>query len=354
MKTTAERKQPSVKLKHLAGDLGSSLFSVLIALLIGALIILAIGENPLEAYLALFKGALGTPQTFANTLSKTIPLAFTGLAVALGQRGGMLNIGAEGQLHAGAMATTLFALAFPSLPRPVMIPMCILAGFLAGMLVGAIPGYFKAKRQTSEVIVAIMLNYLVTLFTSWLVNGPFKAPGSVSQTNPMPASATLTKIWGNSQLTTALFLLILFAAAQYLFLWKSARGFQLRAVGGNRFAAVSAGIPASGLMIMTMMLSGGIAAMAGSTEVMGKYGCFIEGFSPSFGFTGIAVAILGRSHPVGVLLTAFLFGILDTGALRMGRVTNVSANMIVVVQSLVILLVSAPEILKLLQRKKEA
>lgn len=342
------------RLKDFAAALGSSLFSVLIALLLGAVIILAIGENPVEAYLALFKGALGSSQTFANTLSKTIPLAFTGLAVALGQRGGMLNIGAEGQLHAGAMATTLFALTFPGLPRIIMLPACILAGFLAGMLVGAIPGYFKAKRHTSEVIVAIMLNYLVTLFTSWLVNGPYKAAGSVSQTPPMPERALLTKIWGNSQLTSALFLLIIFAVLQYLFLWKSAKGFELRAVGGNRFASVSAGVNATGLMIATMMLSGGVAAMAGTTEVMGKYGCFIEGFSPSFGFTGIAVAILGRNHPVGVLLTAFLFGILDTGALRMGRVTNVSTNIIVVVQSLVILLVSAPEIVKLIQRRKEA
>lgn len=341
------------KLKGFAVDLGSSLFSVLIALFLGAFIILAIGENPIEAYQALFKGALGSPQSFANTLSKTIPLAFTGLAVALGQRGGMLNIGAEGQLYAGAMATTLFALTFPGIPRFMMLPSCILVGFLAGMLVGAIPGYFKAKRNTSEVIVAIMLNYLVSFFTSWLVNGPFKAPGSVSQTNPMPESSMLTKIWGNSQLTTALFLLIAFAVAVYLFLWKSAKGFQIRAVGGNRHASVSAGINSSRLMIVTMMLSGGIAAMAGTTEVMGKYGSFIDGFSPSFGFTGIAVAILGRNHPAGVLLTAFLFGILDTGALRMGRVTNVSANIIVVVQSLVILLVSAPEIIKMVQIRKK-
>lgn len=340
-----------LKIKGVAGSLGSSLFSVLIALVLGALIILAIGENPLEAYKALVQGSLGSPQTFANTLSKTVPLAFTGLAVALGQRGGMLNIGAEGQLHAGAIATALFALAFPGLPRIIMLPCCIIVGFVAGMLVGAVPGFFRAKRQTSEVIVAIMLNYLVTLFTSWLVNGPFKAEGSVSQTNMIPESAMLSTLIKNSQLTTALVLLVIFAVVQYIFLWKSTTGFKLRAVGSNRFAAISAGINSNRMMIMTMMLSGGIAAMAGTTEVMGKYGRFIEGFSPSFGFTGIAVAILGRNHPAGVILTAFLFGILDTGALRMGRVTNVSANIIVVVQSLVILLVSAPEILKLFKRK---
>ena len=350
--TTLTKETSKGKLIRFVESIMSSLFSICLALVLGALIILVIGENPIEAYVALFKGALGSSQSIANTLSKSIPLVFTGLAVSMAQQGGMLNIGAEGQLHAGAIATALFALAFPELPRLIMIAGCIATGFLAGMLVGAIPGYFKAKRNTSEVIVAIMLNYLITLFTSWLVNGPFKAEGAVSQTNAVSQQAMFAKIWGNSQLTTALLLLILFAVLQYIFLWKSAKGFEARVVGGNRHAAVSAGMNATRLMIITMMLSGGLAAMAGTTEVMGKYGRFIEGFSPSFGFTGIAVAVLGRNHPVGVLLTAFLFGILDTGALRMGRVTNVSINIIVVVQSLVILLVSAPELLKFLNWRK--
>ncbi|MBW8384046.1 MAG: ABC transporter permease [Youngiibacter sp.] len=347
----ATKKRSTLKALSVLGDFGSSLLSVSIALVLGALIILAIGEDPIEAYKALLQGALGNARSIANTFSKSIPLAFTGLAVAMANRGGMLNIGAEGQLHAGAMASVLVALALPGLPVVILLPLSIIAGVAAGMLVGFIPGYFKAKKQTSEVIVAIMLNYIVTLFMSFLVNGPFKAEGSVSQTNAIPEGMMLTKIIGNSQLTTALFILLAVAAAQYVFLWKSAAGFQLRAVGSNPSASVSAGMNAKKLMIFAMALSGGIASLAGVTEVMGKYGRYIEGFSPSFGFTGIAVAILGRNHPGGVLLTSLLFGILDTGALRMGRVTNVSANIIVVMQSLVILLVSAPEIAKLIKRR---
>lgn len=333
------------------GELGRSLLAVGFALVLGALIILATGENPLTAYAALLKGSLGNAQSIANTISKSIPLAFTGLAVMLASRSGMLNIGAEGQLHAGAIAAALCGVALAGLPGVLLLPLCVIAGIAAGMLVGSIPGYFRAKHQTSEVIVAIMLNYICTLFTSYLVNGPFKAPGSVAQTNPMPKGAMMGKLLRNTQLTSALFLLLAAAAVIYLFLWKTSAGFKIRAVGVNPSAAKAAGINAGMYMILAMTLSGGIAALAGVTEVAGKYGRFIEGFSPSFGFTGIAVAILGRSHPVGVLLASLLFGILDTGALRMGRVTDVSSNIVVVIQSLVILLVSAPEIIKLLKRR---
>lgn len=333
-------------------ELGKSLAAIGIALLIGALFILLSGESPIEAYGALLKGALGSPKSIANTISKSIPLAFTGLAVALGSRCGMLNIGAEGQLHAGAMAAVLTALSLSSLPAPVLMPVSIGAGILAGMVVGSIPGIFKAKLNTSEVIVAIMLNYICTLFTSWLVNGPVKAQGSTAQTHVVPEGVWFGRLIPQTQLTSSLFLLLAVAVVLYIFLWKTSLGYQLRAVGANPSAAGTAGIKVQLFLILSMVLSGGLAAMAGITEVFGKYHRFIEGFSPSFGFTGIAVAILGRNHPAGVLLTALLFGIMDMGALRMSRVTNVSTNMITVVQSLVILLVAAPELIKWHKNRK--
>ncbi|MDE6889009.1 MAG: ABC transporter permease [Eubacterium sp.] len=333
-------------------EFGKSLAAIGIALVLGALFVLLSGESPLEAYGALLKGALGSPKSIANTISKSIPLAFTGLAVALGSRCGMLNIGAEGQLHAGAMAAVLTALSLSSLPSPLLLIISILAGMLAGMLVGSIPGFFKAKLNTSEVIVAIMLNYLCTLFTSWLVNGPVKAQGSTAQTHVIPEGVWFGRLIPQTQLTSAVFLLLAIAIALYIFLWKTSLGYQLRAVGANPPAAGTAGIPVSRFLIMSMVLSGGIAALAGVTEVFGKYHRFIEGFSPSFGFTGIAVAILGRNHPAGVLLTALLFGIMDMGSLRMSRVTNVSTNMVTVVQSLVILLVAAPELIQWHKNRK--
>lgn len=334
-------------------ELKKSLATIGIAILVGALFILLSGESPIEAYGALLKGALGSPKSIANTISKSIPLAFTGLAVALGSRHGMLNIGAEGQtLHAGAMAAVLTALSLASFPAPIVLVVSIIAGILAGMIVGGIPGFFKAKLNTNEVIVAIMLNYICTLFTSWLVNGPVKSDGSTAQTEVLPEGVWLGRLIPQTQLTTALFILIAVAVLMYIFLWKTSVGYQLRAVGANPSAAGTAGIRVKLYMVMAMVLSGGLAALAGITEVFGKYHRFIEGFSPSFGFTGIAVAILGRNHPAGVLLTALLFGIMDMGALRMSRVTDVSTNMVTVVQSLVILLVAAPELIKWNKKRK--
>lgn len=339
------------RLKNMS-ELGKSLAAIGIAILIGAFFILLSGESPVEAYGALLKGALGSPRSIANTISKSIPLAFTGLAVALGSRCGMLNIGAEGQLHAGAMASVLTALSLSFLPAPVLLIVSILAGVLAGMIVGSIPGFFKAKLNTSEVIVAIMINYICTLFTSYLVNGPVKAQGSTAQTQVLPEGVWFPRLIPQTQLTGALFLLLIVAAVMYIFLWKTSLGFQLRAVGANPSAAGTAGVKVKLFMIMAMILSGGLASLAGITEVFGKYHRYIEGFSPSFGFTGIAVAILGRNHPAGVLLTALLFGIMDMGSLRMSRVTNVSTNMVTVVQSLVILLVAAPELIKWHKNRK--
>lgn len=333
-------------------ELKKSLAAIGIAILVGALFILLSGESPIEAYGALLKGALGSPKSIANTISKSIPLAFTGLAVALGSRCGMLNIGAEGQLHAGAMAAVLTALSLSAFPAPIVLIVSIIAGILAGMIVGGIPGFFKARLNTNEVIVAIMLNYICTLFTSWLVNGPVKSDGSTAQTEVLPEGVWLGRLIPQTQLTTALFILIAVAILMYIFLGKTSVGYQLRAVGANPSAAGTAGIRVKTYMIMAMVLSGGLAALAGITEVFGKYHRFIEGFSPSFGFTGIAVAILGRNHPAGVLLTALLFGIMDMGALRMSRVTDVSTNMVTVVQSLVILLVAAPELIKWNKKRK--
>ena len=261
-----------------AAELGKSLAAIVLALVIGALFILVAGESPATAYSSLLKGALGTPQAVANTVSKSIPLAFTGLAVALGSRCGMLNIGAEGQLHAGAMAATLTGLTLSFLPAPILLVVSIAAGIAAGMLVGSVPGIFKAKFQTNEVIVAIMLNYVCTLFTSWLVNGPFKVPGSTAQTEMLPENIWFARLLPKTQLTWALFLLLATAVLMYIFLWKTSVGYQLRAVGANASAAKTAGIPVNFYLIMAMTLNGGIAALAGVTEIFGKYHRFIEGF----------------------------------------------------------------------------
>lgn len=333
-------------------DIGTSVLAIILALIVGTILILIIGESPIKAYSTLLSGALGNKQAIANTISKTIPLIFTGLSVAIASRSSMLNIGAEGQLHFGAMMSIIFALAFPGLNKWILLPLVFIVGMAGGAFAGAIPGYFRAKLKINEVIVCIMLNYIFTLFTSFLVNGPFKSEGTVAQTEMISENARLSKLIPRTQLTTAVFIAIGVAILLYIFLWKTSAGFKIRSVGINITAADAAGINSELSMVTAMALSGGLAALAGITEVVGKYYRFIEGFSPSFGFTGIAVAVLGRNHPFGIIITALLFGILDTGALRMSRVTMVSSNMVIVIQSLVILFVAAPELIRAFSKRK--
>jgi simple sugar transport system permease protein len=328
------------------------LIAIVASVVVGGIVIEMTGESAFLAYKELLVGSLGSKIAFANTLSKTIPLVFTGLAVGVTAKCGMLNIGAEGQLHLGAMASALLALTLGGVPKIISLPACIIAGFIGGMIGGGIAGILSSFFKVSEVIVAIMLNYIFILFTTYLAAGPFKTSGHVNQTALIPETTRLVKIIPKTQLTNAIFIMLVIVVLIYIFLQKTTLGFKLRSVGENRFAALTAGINPTTYMAITMAISGGLAGLAGSTEVLGKYYRFIEGFSPSFGFTGIAIAILGHSNPFGVLVTSFLFAILDTGALRMARVTNVSSNLVTVIQSLVIISVASPQLFQFFRKKK--
>lgn len=339
--------------KSFLGELGKSLLSILLALGVGALIILTAGENPLHAFGELLRGAFGNRTYIANTVSRAVPLIFTGLSVALSSRCGMLNIGAEGQLHLGAVVVAVLGLYMGGWPAFVAVPILLLAGFLGGMLGGLLAGVLKARFQISEVIAAIMLNYVFRLFTSYLATGPFSSGETSVQTIKLAESLSLPTLASGTKLTVAILFVILAAVALYVFLWRMTSGYKLRSVGANASAALASGINAKGYMLLTMALSGGLAGWAGCCEVLGTYHRFIEGFSPSYGFTGIAVAILGRSHPLGVVLTALLFAVLDSGALRMARVTNVSSSVVTVIQSLIIIAVAAPGMIRFAKRHRK-
>lgn len=334
------------KFQGVAEDVGISLLSFVLALLVGAVIVAILGVSPLRAYAALINGAFGSVNALAGTLTKTIPLVFTGLAVAMAFRCGLFNIGGEGQLYLGGLASVLIALALPGLPRLVLLPLAILGGMAAGFAWGGIPGLLKAKFETHEVIVSVMLNYVAVFLVSYLVNYQFKAKGWVAQTNIIPQAATLREIVPRSQLTTALFIAIVAVVVVYWLLWKTSLGFEIRATGENPFAAQAAGISKSRSIVLAMGMSGALASLAGITQVLGIYGRFIVDFSPGFGFTGIAVAVLGKNHPFGVLLAALLFGVLESGALRMNITTKISPDLVFFIQGLVILFVAAPEIIR--------
>ena len=333
-------------------EIGKSLVSICAAILVGALVILAIGENPIEAFTELIRGAFGSRTYLANTISRAVPLIFTGLSVAVSSRCGMLNIGAEGQLYLGAMAVAIAGLYMGNVPSVIVIPLLLLIGFAGGMLGGLMAGILKAKFRISEVIAAIMLNYVFRFFTSFLATGRFSSGETSVQTIRLADNLSLTTLVSGTKLTTSILFVILTALGIYIFLWRTTMGYKLRAVGYNGSAAMASGIDANKLMLFTMGLAGGLAGWAGSCEVLGNYHRFIEGFSPSYGFTGIAVAILGRNHPIGVVLTALLFAVLDSGALRMARVTAVSSSVVTVIQSLIIIAVAAPEMIRFIKKRK--
>lgn len=334
-----------------AKNIISSLISITLAFLISSVIILVMGESPIKAFNALFKGAFGNTRAIFNTIAMSIPLMFTGLSVAVASKAGMFNIGAEGQFYMGSMASVIFVLAFPNLPKPILLPLMFIVGFAGGMLWGFIPGYLRAKAGINEVIVCIMLNYIATLFTSYLVGGPYKAEGMLAQSNEIPVAAMLTRYSKTSQLTNAIFIALGVILVTYILLWKTSIGYKIRAVGSNFTAAEAAGINTKKMMVLAAALSGGIAALAGVSEISGKYYRFVENFSTGYGFTGIAVSVLARDNPFGIILTALLFGMLDAGALTMTMETSVSPNLIKVVQSLIILFVAVPKVIEIFKKK---
>jgi len=343
------------RLHPLVGRLLYSLAAVILSLLLAAVVMLIAGYDPEKAFGAMLNGAFGSANAIANTLSKSIPLMFTGFAFAVASKGGVFNIGGEGQLYLAALASAVTALSLNGLPRLVVLTASILAGAIAGGAVGALIGAIKAKLRINEVIVAIMINYIISLFTSYMVNGPLKAEGSMTaQSEAISSNYLFSTIIPRSQLTSALYLGIAFAVLIY-FLFRSTRlGFNIRAVGENAKAAAPAGISIAATTIGVMAFSGMLAGLAGVTEVLGKYGRFIDGFSPGFGFTGIAVAVLGSNNPFGILLTSLLFGALEAGSMKMSYVANVSTNMVMVIQGLVILFVATPEIVSQLTNRKGA
>lgn len=334
-------------------DFWYSLLSISLSLLVGAMLIVATDNSPEYIYRVLLYGAFGSVQSIANTVAKATPLIFTGLAVALSFRCGLFNIGAEGQLFIAGCVAGIVGVAFGFLPVPIVFLLCVFLGVLAGMVYAAVPGFLKAKYGIHEVVVTVMLNYVATYFTAYLVNYPLKAKDSwVAQTELLPQGLWIPTLVPRTQLSAGIFIALATCIVLYFFLFKTSWGFEIRAVGENPTAAEAGGISIVKNMTLAMALSGGIAGLAGVVQTMGVYHRFIEGFSPGWGFTGIAVAVLGKNHPFGVILTALLFGALDAGAIQLGRLTNLPANMVVVIQGLVIIFVAAPDIFKFLSRKR--
>ena len=331
-----------------------SLSMLVIALFVGGLFILAVGKNPIQAYALLIRGAFGSGRAIANSIANSVPLMFTGMAFAIANKAGCFNLGGEGQLYFGGLCGTLFAIFVPVQSRALMLAGVFAVSILGGMLMGGIVGALKAKFGTNEVIVAIMLNYLVELFCTFLVTGPIQDPSStVNQTVMITDLARLTKIVKRTQLTTAVFIALATAVFVWFLLRKTKLGFKMRSVGDNKEAARACGINCNRYIVLAMAISGGVAALAGITEITGKYFRFRENFSTGFGFTGVAIAALGNNNPFGIILSSLLFGAMDVGSLTMGREMGLTGEMTTIIQSIVILLVATPRIVEYFEKWKK-
>lgn len=335
------------------------------ALLAGALLMFFFGDDPIKAYRGLFDGAFGSARAWARTIRITVPFIFTGLSVAVAFKAGLFNIGASGQFVMGTVFSVYVGVNFAGLPPFIHLPLALLAGLVGGMLWGAIPGILKVYTGAHEVIVTIMLNYVAALFAGWTVYaggtqgqrpGPLWDPtaGAVSETADVLASARLPYLFGPPyRVHTGVFIAIIVVIFMWWLLYKTTIGFEIRTVGQNMKAALYAGIRVNWTIILTMIIAGGLAGLAGGIETLGVNHKFAPEFGGGVGFDGITVALLGQTHPVGVLLAAFMFGALNGGASQMQFESGVAADIIQVIQALVLAFVAAPTLIRTLYRLRK-
>jgi len=328
--------------------------AALAALLIGALMLLALGANPVEAYTAMASGAFGSVNAFADTIVKATPLLFVGAGICISFRGGVLNIGGEGQLVVGALAATLAALTFNNWPGWAVIPACLILGFIAGGIWGAIPGALKASLNVNEILTTIMMNQIAVQGMNFLLRGPIMDPiqiekGSfIPQTARFSLAADLPRL-SPTRLHAGVLLAVVVAILVWALLWRTTIGFRIRAVGMNPNASRRAGIHVGRYAVLAMLLSGALAGLGGATQVLGvHHRMFTDGsaagFTGSAGFNGIVAALFGQLHPLGTIPASILFGAMLVGANKMQRAVQVPSALITALNGLVVVFVVGSEI----------
>jgi ABC-type uncharacterized transport system permease subunit len=324
------------------------LLAIVTALAIGALIIIATGASVAKAYSGLFFGALGTPKALANTLVEATPYIFAGLAVALGFKCGLFNIGVEGQLGIGAMCAAVAGYAITGLPLVIHLPLAILAGVLGGAFWGAIPGYLRAKTGAHEVITTIMLNYVSIRLTDYLIKGPFRDPTSSAPHTPfIQPTAQLPYLFGaDYRLHGGFILALIMVGVIWWLLNKTTIGFEIRTVGANPDAAQYSGMSITRNFVLAMAFSGGLAGLAGACQVLGLEHNLKAAFSAGYGFDSIAIALLANSNPIGIIPAAIFWGALRNGAGLMQLQSGISISLINIIQALVIVFVAADQIVR--------
>lgn len=314
------------------------LTSIFLAFLVGSLVILLIGEDPISTFGVMFSGAFGSLVNISNTLVKTTTLTLTGLSYAFAFRCGLINIGAEGQIYIGALSATLVVLMMPG-PGMLVICVALVAGFLGGALWGLLVGVLKIRFGANEVITTVMLNYVAMFLVQWAVSGPIQDPNSSAAQTIMFDQKYWLACFPGTKLHVGFIMMILCLIFFGVFLWKTAPGFGMQIVGQNNRAAAYAGIDVKKNTLMAMFMAGGFAGLAGAIEVLGVQHRLLKGMSSNYGFDGIAVALLGGNNPLGMFLSGILIGAMKSGGNAIQMFTGVPSSVVDLIRALVIVFV---------------
>jgi general nucleoside transport system permease protein len=331
-----------------------SLGAVFLALLVGAIMLLALGANPIEAYRALLQGAFGSRNAIADTLVRATPLLFVGVGICIAFRGGVFNIGGEGQFIIGALMATLFILSMPHLPGWVLISVSMVLGFFGGAVWGGIPGYLKARFNVNEILSTLMMNFIALQIMNYLLAGPLMDPQYIEnrtfipETARFPRSADLPRMVPTRLHAGALVALVT-AVLVWIMLWRTTLGYRIRAVGLNPSAAKYAGVPVGRYSMLALALGGALAGLGGSIQVMGLFHRMftdghLVGFTGGAGFNGIVAALFGGLHPLGTIPASILFGGLLIGANSLQRTMQVPAALATTLIGLIVVFVVASQV----------
>jgi general nucleoside transport system permease protein len=347
-----------MRVNKLPLDTLTPLFAFIAALLVGAVMLLVLGANPLQAYGAMLEGAFGSTFAISQTLVKATPLLLVGAGICIAFRSGVINIGGEGQFIVAALATTAATQALPEAPALLQIPLGLIAGALAGLVWGGIAGTLKARLGVNEILTTIMMNAIALQLMNFLLRGPLIDPKEIAagtnlaQSAPLPDAAWLPRMIPQTLLHFGAPLAVLVAIAVYVLLWRTVLGYRIRAVGLNASAARFAGISVPLHQALALAFSGALAGLAGAVEVMGVSHRMMDGVSGGYGFTGIVAALFGKLHPLGAIPASILFGALLIGADKMQRSVQVPASLVEALLGIVVLFVVSSEILVRRRRAK--
>lgn len=344
------------KLRSFGKSLWQPLFAIVIGLLVGAIAISVVGGSTIETYAEMSKGAFGSFYYFTNTLSRATPIILIALGVSLAFRAGFFNLGAEGQLVFGGLCAAIAAIYFPG-PGWVKIVLALLAGIAAGGLWSAFAGFLDAKFRMNLLITTLLLNYIATLFTQYIVAYPLmdrSGSAAMHQTVKIDSSAMLPKLFAGMSVHAGFIIAIAAAILLFLYMKYTSSGYRMRMLGGNPLFASYGGVNRNRLMLFGMFISGGFAGLAGAVEVLGTQYRYLDGAltSPGYAWSGIMATLLARSHPIGAVFAALFLAALQTGGMGMERNTNVPLEVSDIIQAVLILFVSAQTTLSFIRRKR--